>query len=55
MVANPLWLNMFPNYHLHNYPIFGSDNSLILLSLGSSEETNNYFSFKFEAMWLNHP
>lgn len=22
VVANPLWLNMFLDYHLHNYPIF---------------------------------
>lgn len=52
VVANPLWLNMFRNYHLHNYPIFCSNHSPILVSLNSSEEKNNYFPFKFEAMWL---
>lgn len=31
-VANSLWLNEFPDYSLHNYPIFGSDHSPILLS-----------------------
>lgn len=24
-IANPQWINLFPNFKIHNFPIFGSD------------------------------
>lgn len=49
-LANPCWLNAFPNFSLHNYPIFGSDHSPILLNTNVEITTKNHRQFKFEAM-----
>lgn len=57
VIANMNWLNSFPSATLHNYPIFGSDHSPILLETSSYRSENNLggSSFKFEVMWLSHP
>lgn len=55
VVANSVWLNMYPNYRLHNYPFFDLDHSPILLKMMDGLDSKKIFMFKFEEMWLKHP
>lgn len=57
VLVNASWLNPFPNATLHNYPIFSSDHSPILLDCYPNNQCNvvGRCDFKFMAMWLNHP
>lgn len=56
-ITNSDWLNLYPNTSLHNYPIFGSDHSAILLDTNTLFNANVVGSnkFKFEAIWFTHP
>lgn len=56
-IANTEWLNLFPSASLHNYPIFCSDHSPILLDSNCSGNVGVLTSnmFKFEAIWLSYP
>lgn len=44
-IANNDWLNDFSDYNLHNYPIFCSNHSPILLSNNVVGEFKNNYSF----------
>lgn len=56
-LANAVWLNLCPNASLHNYPIFGSNHSSILLDCHPNNHCNivGRRDFKFLAKCLNHP
>lgn len=40
VLVNATWLNTFPNANLHNYPIFGSHHSPILLDCFPNNQGN---------------
>lgn len=49
-----MWLNLFHEFNLHNFSIFGSDHNPICFTLYKPLMRRKW-SFKFGAMWLQHP